>query len=236
MADEDQNQTTNQPQNNVTSIPEHENSNSPLFLHHSDNSLSGAITPLLNLSNYHTWSRIFLMQLSIRNKLGFIHGTVPIPTNPDSKEAWKRCNTIILSWMMNSVSPDIKSALYYAKTAAEGWQKLKMRYAQPNDVRIFQLQKEIMVTKQGHSSVTDFFTKLSALWEELDDYRPIPHGLCENETCKVCEEVEKTREVDKIFKFLMSLTDAYDMVSGQILLMKPKPSLDVAYSMVLQEE
>ena len=189
MTDNSETPVTTPVTNNV--IPEHEKPNSPPFLHHSDNSLSGAVTPLLNRSNYHSWSHIFSMSLSIRNKLSFIQGTVPMPVGMDSKEAWDRCNTIILSWLMHSVSPEIKSVLYYAKTAAEGWLKLKMRYAQPNDVRIYNLQKEIMFTSQGNSSVTDFFTKLSALWEELDDYRPIPHGFCTEETCKVWKRLRK---------------------------------------------
>lgn len=38
------------------------------------------------------------------------------------------------------------------------------------------------------------------------------------------------------FKFLIGLSDSYDMIRGQIILMEPKPSLDKAYSLVLWEE
>ena len=123
----------------VTNPPIHENPFSPLYLHHFETALSGAITPLLTKNNYHTWSRAFTMSLSIRNKIGFIDGTVTKPTddNEDKLKAWSRCNTIVMSWMMHSVSPELKSMLLYVKTAAEGWHKLKIRYAQPNDLRIF---------------------------------------------------------------------------------------------------
>lgn len=56
----------------ATVAHEYENSNNPLFLHHSNNSMSGAINPLLTKSNYHTWSRAFLMSLSIMNKVGIL--------------------------------------------------------------------------------------------------------------------------------------------------------------------
>ncbi|KAL3623039.1 hypothetical protein CASFOL_031855 [Castilleja foliolosa] len=141
-----------------------------------------------------------------------------------------------MSWMMHSVSPDIKSALLYVKTAAEGWHKLKVRYAQPNDLRIFQLQQEIYKVTQGNSSVTDYFSKVSSLWEELGDYRPVPSCICKLCTCSISDVFEKMQDIDKIFKFLMGLNDAFEMVRGQIILMDPKPSLDKAYSLVLQEE
>ena len=143
---------------------EHKNPFDPLYLHHSENSMSGAITPLLAKNNYHTWSRAFLMSLSIRNKTGFIDGTLTMPTTEGAKKnAWLRCNTVVMSWMIHSVSPDIKSALLYCKTATECWNKLKTRYAQPSDVRIYLLQQELNAVSQGNSSVTDFFTKLSSI-------------------------------------------------------------------------
>ena len=138
------------------------------------------------------------MSLSIRNKVGFIDGTVTKPTDDseDKLKAWSRCNTIVMSWMMHSVSPEFKSMLLYVKTAVEGWQKLKTRYAQPNDLRIFQLQQEIYKVSQGNSSVTDYFSKLSSLWEELGDYRPIPSCVCKECTCYISDVFEKMHDIN----------------------------------------
>ena len=136
--------------------------------------------------------------------------------------------------MIHSVSQEIKSALLYCKTTTECWNKLKVRYAQTNDVRIFHLQQEMSILVQGNSSVTDFFTKLPGYWEELEDYRPLPVCSCKDTT--VTAHLEKIQDVDKIFKFLMGLNKSFDMVRGQIFLIDPKPTLDKAYSLVLQEE
>lgn len=128
----------------IGSTPEHEDPFSPYHLHHSENANSGVVTPLLDRHNYHTWSRAFLMSLSIQNKVGFIDGSLPKPTGDDTKiKSWMRNNTIIMSWLIHSVSNEIKSTVLYLSNAHEAWDKLKVRYAQPDDVRIFQLQQEL---------------------------------------------------------------------------------------------
>ena len=194
---------------------EQEDPYSPYYLHHSENSVFGAITPILDKNNFHTWSKAFLMSLLIRNKVGFVNGTITKPEKDDEKmKSWQRCNTIILSWLIHSVSPEIRSTILYMETAQECWEKLKVLYAQPNDVRIYQLQQELSSITQGNGSVTDFFTKLTSLWEELGHYRPTPSCSCNQCKCKYTELQEKAQDTDKIFKFLMGLSDAYDMIRG----------------------
>lgn len=64
-------------------------------------------------------------------------------------KAWKRHNTILMSWMVHYVSVEIKSALLYVHDAKERWLKLMLSYALPDDVRIFELQQELdTVTKR----------------------------------------------------------------------------------------
>lgn len=44
------------------------------------------------------------------------------------------------------------------------------------------------------------------------------------------------REHDQIMQFLMGLNDTYNPISGHILLMNPLPSVQKAYSLIIQEE
>uniref|UniRef100_A0A2N9ITM5 Uncharacterized protein n=1 Tax=Fagus sylvatica TaxID=28930 RepID=A0A2N9ITM5_FAGSY len=60
----------------------------------------------------------------------------------------------------------------------EVWQDLKERFTQINGPRVYQLQKAIASLSQDQCSVSTFYTKLKALWDELINFRPIPACNC----------------------------------------------------------
>lgn len=91
---------------------------------------------------------------------------------------WVRCNNLVLTWIIYSVSNEIASNIRYVNTAKEAWDKLKVRYAEPDNVRIFQIQQELSHLMQGQLTVSEYFTKLSGLLEELKNYRPPLGCVC----------------------------------------------------------
>ncbi|KAK6129015.1 hypothetical protein DH2020_037245 [Rehmannia glutinosa] len=199
----------------------------PYFLPPSDNSHTIEIKPPLDGSNYTAWSRAFTLSISVKNKQGFLDGSIPTPDFSDQLYVpWLRCNNLILTWLFNSVNKDIASSIIYMNSAKEVWDTLKTRYSQPDSVRIFQLQQQLSSASQGSSSISDYFTSLNTIWEELRNYRPFPHcscGLCSCQALKALNEIQLS---DYTFKFLMGLNDSYESTRGQILLMNPIPSLD----------
>jgi hypothetical protein len=89
------------------------------YLHHGDS--LGAILvsqPLLG-DNYHTWLRSMVMALTA--KLGFVNGVIVQPQDESLPvyKAWVRCNTMVISWLLNSLSKEIASSVIYANTAQE---------------------------------------------------------------------------------------------------------------------
>ena len=64
----------------------YDNLNDPFYLHHSDQPRVLLVTQLLNEENYDTWSRAMLMALSIKNKEGFINGTIKNPPTTSTTE------------------------------------------------------------------------------------------------------------------------------------------------------
>ncbi|KAF7130537.1 hypothetical protein RHSIM_Rhsim10G0073900 [Rhododendron simsii] len=80
-------------------------------------------------------------------------------------------------------------------------------------------------------SVVTYFTKLKGLWDELSSLCAIPS--C---TCGAMTEALHYQQRQRTMKFLMGLNESYFAVCGQILLMDPLPSVNRAYSLVLQEE
>uniref|UniRef100_A0A2N9I1Q0 Retrotransposon Copia-like N-terminal domain-containing protein n=1 Tax=Fagus sylvatica TaxID=28930 RepID=A0A2N9I1Q0_FAGSY len=100
------------------------------YLHHGDS--PGAILvsqPLLG-DNYHTWSRSMVMALTAKNKVGFMNEVIVQPQDESLLvyNAWVRCNTMVISWLLNSLSKEIALSVIYANTAQEIWEDLKERF------------------------------------------------------------------------------------------------------------
>lgn len=210
---------------------------SPFYLSPSDNSTTVVIKPPLDGKNFRNWERMFLLQLSVRNKIGFVDGTLLMPETEDPMYLpWIRCNNMVLTWMIYSVGNDIASNIRYVTTAKDAWDRLKARYAQPDKVRIYQIQNEISSLMQGHMTVGEYFTHLNGLFEELKVYRPSLGCVCGHCECRGLVDQVIVQQEDQVFRFLMGITTAYETVRGQILMMEPTPTMDKAYSIVLQEE
>nr|DAD37114.1 TPA_asm: hypothetical protein HUJ06_007755 [Nelumbo nucifera] len=107
---------------------------SPYYFHHSDHHGSVTISPELTSSNYASWSRSLLLALSIRNKTGFVDGTIKEPALDDAlHSAWMRCNNLIVAWLLRSISPPIAYSIFYISLASQIWETLKKRFSQPDD-------------------------------------------------------------------------------------------------------
>lgn len=105
-----------------------------------------------------------VIALFVKNKLGFINGTIPIPeNNQELLNVWIRKNNIVTSWILNSLSKEISASVLYSEFVSEIWTNLKKRYQQSNGPRIFQLKRELMNHVQGDSSVSTYFTKLKTI-------------------------------------------------------------------------
>ncbi|XP_074363351.1 uncharacterized protein LOC141703860 [Apium graveolens] len=213
--------------------------NHPYFLQSSDNPGTTLVTMLLTEQNYHQWSRFVSIALSAKLKLGFIDGSVSKPIDNNIQIAmWNRCNDMVVSWLLNSISTEIRNSVAYLSTAQQIWEDLTTRFSQSNMPRTFQLRKELSSLQQGNLSVTSYFTKFKTLVAEIDNLAPIPKCTCVTTNCS-CQSAQKLNQYEEILKlsqFLMGLSDAFTAIRGHLLLMKPIPSLNQAFSLLLQEE
>lgn len=87
---------------------------SPYFLTHADNPGMILVSQPLNGDNYIAWSRSMMIALSAKNKLGFVNGSLPRPneSNPNLLAAWVRGNSIVISWILNSISKESRPVLF----------------------------------------------------------------------------------------------------------------------------
>lgn len=101
-----------------------------LYLHPSENPAVSLVSPVLDSSNYHSWSRSMMTALSAKNKLEFIDGGAPEPLKADrTYGGWRRCNNMVVSWIIHSVSMTIRQSILWMDKAEEIWKDLKFRYA-----------------------------------------------------------------------------------------------------------
>jgi hypothetical protein len=110
------------------------------------------------------------ISLNAKNKLEFIDGTIQIPSansQPDEHASLKRCNDMILSWILNSITSELTGSVIYSTTAQEVWEDLQDRFSQSNAPRIFQIERDIACVSQAQMTVVAFYTKLKGLWDEL---------------------------------------------------------------------
>ncbi|XP_022137569.1 uncharacterized protein LOC111008986 [Momordica charantia] len=104
---------------------------------------------------------------------------------------------------------------------------------QSNAERILEIYKDIASHRQGNSSITSYFTKLETLWEELETYSDLPQCCSYSATD---QKPSKLVEREKVMQFLVGLNDSYSTICSQILLIRPFPTVEKAYSIIIMQE
>ena len=139
---------------------------SPFFLHSSNHPGLVLVSQPLVGENYGSWSRALKLALSMKNKTGFVDGSLQAPDiaeNPQQYQQWLCNNNMVISWILNSVSKEITPTIIGYLTPAEIWKDLKDRFQQQNGPRLYQIKKDLMNLQQGNLSMSNYFTQMKAL-------------------------------------------------------------------------
>jgi hypothetical protein len=138
---------------------------------------------------------------------------------------------------LNSVSESIAQSVVFLENAIDIWNDLRERFSQGDLIRISELQQEIYSLRQDNRSVSEFYSELKQLWEELELYLPIPQCTCRNRcTCEAMRSARNNHTLMHTIRFLTGLNDQFSVVKSQILLIDPLPQMNKVFSMVLQHE
>src|SRR4051812_3502715 len=131
---------------------------------------------------------------------------------------------MVMAWLTNSIDKEISESVLWMDSAKEIWDELHERYHQGDIFRISDLQEEIYAQKQGEQTITQYFTTLKKLWQEFDNFRPIPNCVCNPiYHCELSSTIKTYRDNDYVIRFLKGLNDCYAPVRAQIMLMAPLP-------------
>ncbi|KAK4388327.1 hypothetical protein Sango_2439300 [Sesamum angolense] len=165
----------------------------------------------MNGMNHLSWSRAVKLALHARMKLCFIGRSFEKPGKNDANyEKWIRTNSMVQTWILNSISKDIVDAFLYTKTSRELWKELEERYGECNGPLLYPLQREIAFVSQGSLSVAVYFTKLKMVWDELACLTPLQistYGLC---VCGFEKSSADLNALNQLMQFLMGLNDSCD--------------------------
>nr|XP_043639743.1 uncharacterized protein LOC122610850 [Erigeron canadensis] len=135
----------------------------PLYLHPTDTSGASILSfKLSGTKNYNVWSCAMMLALEIKNKVGFIDGSCE-KNNDDLVLAkqWDRCNSVVLSWILGSVSQDLYMGQIFSIIASEVWDDLKETYDKVDGSVTFNLHHKINTLSQNGSSLSEYYHKLN---------------------------------------------------------------------------
>uniref|UniRef100_A0A2N9IX21 Reverse transcriptase Ty1/copia-type domain-containing protein n=1 Tax=Fagus sylvatica TaxID=28930 RepID=A0A2N9IX21_FAGSY len=165
-------------------------STNQFFLHHGDS--PGTILP--------------------RTRLAFINGTISAPDDQSlpSFNLWTRCNTMVISWLLNSVSKEIAFQCDLCKHGSR-------------DVG----------RSEGALCTREWTSNLLRIQKAISSLTPRPMQSC---SCGALKILIDNKQHENVMQFLMGLNDSFANVRAQILMMEPLPAINKAFSLVVQEE
>ena len=207
---------------------------SPYFLQSSDQPGIAIVLEQLDESNYQSWSKQIMMTLDVKNKTGFVDGTIKMPdaaVTPILYAAWKRANALVRIWIINSCTPDIRASHLSVTFALDLWLELETRFTRSVGPRVFHLEKSLSNFRQGANTISVYYGGFKKLWDEYVSLRPVSKCVCGGNA-----EIVASQHSDGVIKFLVGLNDSYASIRSQILMQVPIPSLVKIYSILLQEE
>ncbi|KAJ0683165.1 putative retrotransposon gag domain, retrotransposon Copia-like protein [Helianthus annuus] len=205
----------------------------PLYLHASDSSgLTIVNIKLKGTENYVVWSNAMKLALMAKNKIGFIDGTCARSKTDDVLASqWDRCNSIVLTWILNSVSDELYVGQVYSKLASEVWDDLKDTYDKVDGSVVFGVYQKINSVSQNGASVSEYYHKINTMWKQFDAMLQLPS--C---TCDASIKFNEFNQLIKLMQFLMGLDDIYQPVRTNLLTRDPLPTIKTAFSIISREE
>lgn len=186
----------------------------------------------LDGTNWTAWRIAVRTALRVKKKEKFIDGTLlpPKVSNPQY-DAWLCVDSLILTWLRNSITPEIYRQFIHSETARELWVDLEDSFGQTSAPSILHLKRKLVNMTQGNRTVTSYYGDFKMLWTDLKALDPYP--ACSSDTLKALLERDQR---DMLLHFLMGLNEEFSHVCNQILLMVPLPSTSKAYGIICGAE
>lgn len=80
---------------------------------------------------------------------------------------------MVVSWILNTIEPTIKSTITYSERCDELWSELKELFSKKNGPRQNKLISALSNCKHAGLIVSEYYAKLKLLWDELAGYKQL---------------------------------------------------------------
>jgi hypothetical protein len=185
----------------------------------------------LNGRNYLKWSQIVKTFLKGKGKINHLMDNPPSPEDPKFT-LWDEEDSMIMSWLWNSIMPEVCGPYMFLVTAKDIWDAVRQTYSKVKDAAlIYEIKMKLSMTKQGNMMVIEYYNIMKSFWLELDYYQDFKMQ-CSEDAVILKNYVERER----IFEFLAGLNIEFDQMRVQILGKESLPSLNEVFSVIRAEE
>ncbi|XP_042967436.1 uncharacterized protein LOC122300654 [Carya illinoinensis] len=177
--------------------------------------------------NFPKWEKAMTRALHAKNKLSFVDGSLPTP-DPSSPEynQWNQTKDMVLTWILNSISPSLANSLEYHTNPRDVWVDLQSRFSHGNNARLYHLKRALSSLHQNTNSIHDYYNQIKQIWDELSHLQDTTN----------LKDMQKQADDERVFQFLLGLNDSFAQLRTQILAMDPLPSITKVFSILFQEE
>ncbi|GMY19494.1 hypothetical protein FCV25MIE_14733, partial [Fagus crenata] len=185
------------------------------------------------MGHYFAWSQFVKLYVTGKRKLGYLTGEKIKPAISDpSFSTWVEENAMLMSWLLNSMTPDINASFLRLPTAHDICDAVAQTYFTGNDAsQIYELRRKAHETHQQGKSLASYFSALQTIWQELDFLNPY-----DMESTKDTTMLKKRIENERVYDFLAGLDPGFDQIREQVLAQDPTPNLRSTYAFFRQEE
>ncbi|KAF3669720.1 hypothetical protein FXO38_07452 [Capsicum annuum] len=140
---------------------------------HADNSIS--ITDNGHSDGVASSDKEIFSGNSLDGKLRYLLGSGPSKEDR-TFDAWDEHDAMVMSWLWNSMLPEIIDSVIFLSTAKEIWDTMETYSKVHGAIRIFEIKTKLSAAKQGVRLVTEYSNFLQGLWQEMDHYQCIQMG------------------------------------------------------------
>ncbi|KAM7473780.1 hypothetical protein LguiB_021023 [Lonicera macranthoides] len=185
------------------------------------------ISHKLNGRNYLEWTQSMRLFIDGKRRLGYVNGeVVPPPANDPGFKSWREENSMVTSWLINSMEAGLGKPYMFLPTAQDIWQAVKETYSDlDNYSQMFELNNQLWKMQQEDRGVTSYYHDMMAIWQELDLFET-EEWENPNDSARYKKKVERGR----VFVILARLNKDLEEVRGRILGRIPLPTIREVFS------
>jgi hypothetical protein len=170
----------------------------------------------LQSSNYSKWRGHVVLILGRFALQDHVLSDVARPTDP----AWSRMDCVVVSWIFNTISPDLLDVIHEPKgvTARFAWLGLEQQFLNNRESRAMLLNAEFRTLVQGALSIDEYCRKMKSMADALADLG------------------EPVQDRTLVLNLLRGLNERFQFMSQFITRQRPLPSfVDVRPNLRLAE-